>query len=139
MLIPDILSLPGIPVGILLVSFLSEGTFRFSPDALKVSLLGVVAGGGSIYLMGVFGSMVFRKEAMGGGDVKLMAMIGAFIGWKFTLLAFFIAPFLGLVSGVYVLVKKKDTVIPYGPYLSLAAVISLIYGETILKVLLPEI
>ncbi|MBF0215570.1 MAG: prepilin peptidase [Candidatus Omnitrophica bacterium] len=139
MLIPDIISLPGIPVGILFSCFFPEGAFGFSLDGLKGSLLGVLAGGGSIYLMGVFGSMVFRKEAMGGGDVKLMGMIGAFMGWKYALLAFFIAPFLGLVSGVYVLVKKKDTVIPYGPYLSLAAVISMLYGDKILRVLLPEI
>lgn len=65
---------------------------------------------------------------MGGGDVKLLAMIGAFLGWKMAVLTFFLAPFLGIVIGIINLVSKKDHTIPYGPFLSIAALVSLFWG-----------
>jgi leader peptidase (prepilin peptidase) / N-methyltransferase len=138
-LIPDILSLPGILIGLVLFSFLSEGGFAFSFNAFKDSLLGIIVGGGSIFTLGYLGTIVFRKEAMGGGDVKLMAMIGAFLGWKLVLLTFFMAPLFGSIYGIFVMIKKKEAVIPYAPYLSMAAVISLVYGEKILAYLFPII
>jgi len=70
---------------------------------------------------------------MGGGDVKLLAMIGAFLGWQRALMTFFIAPFLGIVIGVINLIVKKDHTIPYGPFLSLAALISILWSEKILR------
>ena len=99
------------------------------------SLAGAVAGGGSIYLMGVFGKFAFKKEAMGGGDVKLMAMIGSIIGWKLVILTFFIAPFLGAVPGIVLKIRDGSEIIPYGPFLSAAAVISLFFGNSILGLL----
>ena len=74
-----------------------------------------------------------ETESMGGGDVKLLAMIGSFIGWKLTILTFFIAPFFGAVIGIYILLFKKSHLIPYGPFLSLAAIISLFWGNLILR------
>ena len=134
--IPDIISIPGIFVG-LVASFLFPsilGEIKAS-GALLNSFAGVIAGGASIYVMGVLGKLVFRKEAMGGGDVKLMAMIGAFIGWKLVLLTFFLAPFFGTPVGVIVKIKDKDDIIPYGPYLSLAAIVAIFWGEKILSYL----
>ena len=83
--------------------------------------------------MGAFGKILFKKEAMGGGDVKLMAMIGSVIGWKLALFTFFIAPIFG--AGVGVIMKLKDgrETIAYGPYLSLAAIIAVFWGEKILR------
>jgi leader peptidase (prepilin peptidase)/N-methyltransferase len=85
--------------------------------------------------VGLLGTLAFKKEAMGGGDVKLMAMIGSFIGWKFVLLTFFLAPFPGSVIGIIAKLKFKQDIIPYGPFLSMAAVISIFWGDTILKYL----
>ena len=85
--------------------------------------------------MGFFGELVFKKEAMGGGDVKLMAMIGAFLGWKMALLTFFIAPLFGSIVGLILRAKDGRDTIPYGPYLSLAAVVALFYGDKILRLL----
>ncbi|MGB3114101.1 MAG: A24 family peptidase, partial [Candidatus Omnitrophota bacterium] len=133
--VPDVLSLPGIPLGIILVgvsAFLSGGVVW---KALLNSLTGVVAGGGSMFLLGFMGEMIFRKESLGGGDVKLMAMVGAFLGWKLVILAFFMAPVLGLGFGLYMKLFKKREMIPYAPYLSLGAFISLLYGDKILKYL----
>jgi leader peptidase (prepilin peptidase) / N-methyltransferase len=96
------------------------------------SASGLLAGGVSIYLTGVVGQMIFKKEAMGGGDVKLMAAIGAFLGFKYVLLVFFMAPFFGSVVGIIMKLKYKIEVIPYGPYLSLATVIVALWGRNIL-------
>lgn len=88
-----------------------------------------------MFLLGVLGELIFRKEALGGGDVKLMAMIGAFIGWKAVLLTFFMAPVLGSFVGLFMKIRFKKEVIAYGPYLSVAALVSLLFGEKIITYL----
>lgn len=132
--IPDAITLPGIVIGLgaaaLYPPLMGESNVLVS---LLNSFLGVIAGGGSIYLLGFFGEFIFRKEAMGGGDVKLLAMIGAFLGWKLALFTFFLAPFFGSVVGITLKIKKGESVIPYGPHLSLAAAVALFYGKEILK------
>ena len=134
--IPDEISIGGFIAGLafafLFPSILGAGS-RW--QALLWSAIGSLAGGGSIYLMGFFGEMVFKKEAMGGGDVKLMAMIGAFIGWKMVLLTFFVAPLFGAVVGLILKIKDGREIIPYGPYLSLAALVAIFFGEQILRLL----
>ena len=78
--IPDVISIPGILAGILLVT-----AFRLDGDHMGSginSLIGVLVGGGSMFLLGYIGELIFKKDALGGGDIKLMAMIGAFLGWK---------------------------------------------------------
>jgi prepilin signal peptidase PulO-like enzyme (type II secretory pathway) len=88
--------------------------------ALLTSLVGMAVGGGCIWAVRLIGTLVLRKEAMGFGDVTLMAMIGAFLGWQPCLYVFFIAPFAGLVLGVLQLVLRRGGEIPYGPFLCLA-------------------
>lgn len=70
---------------------------------------------------------------MGGGDVKLMAMVGAFMGWKLALLSFFLAPFFGAVYGIIEKIRTKESVIAYGPFLILGALVSLIKGQDIIR------
>jgi Type II secretory pathway, prepilin signal peptidase PulO and related peptidases len=134
--IPDEVSIGMLPVGLTLViafpSILNEATRL---GGFFNSFLGVLAGAGMIYAMGMFGEFVFKKEAMGGGDVKLLAMIGAFIGWKLTILTFFLAPVFGSVVGIIMKIKHGKDIIPYGPYLSLAAMCSIFFGEKILHLL----
>ena len=101
--------------------------------SLAAALIGFIIGGGSIYAMGLLGDMLFRKESMGGGDVKLMAMIGAFLGWKIALLSFFIAPFFGAIIGIIEKIRTKDSTIAYGPFLVLGALVSLFWGEAIIQ------
>ncbi|MCK4518967.1 MAG: prepilin peptidase [Candidatus Omnitrophica bacterium] len=96
------------------------------------SLLGILAGGGSIYLIGVLGNIIFRKESMGAGDVKLMAMMGAFLGLIPMIFIFFIAPVFGAIVGIIVKIKTKEDIIPYGPFLSLAAFVVIFWGRHIL-------
>ena len=88
---------------------------------LLTALVGMVGGGGLVWAVRIVGSAAMRREAMGFGDVTLMMMIGAFLGWQPSVLNFFIAPFAGLVVGVLQLILRRDDVIPYGPFLCLGA------------------
>lgn len=90
---------------------------------LAVSLAGAVVGGGSIAIVRTIGHFVLKREAMGGGDVVLMAMIGSFLGWQPTIVVFFLAPVCALVVVLATLVFRREREIPYGPYLSLATLI----------------
>ncbi len=135
-IIPDRISLGGLVLGIALSVFIPQlhNAFTWEAGFIK-SLLGMFAGGGLIYLTGYVGQLIFHKESMGGGDVKLMAMLGAFLGWKMAILIFFLAPFFGTPAGLYLKFRKKQDIIPYGPYIALASFVAMIWGHKILSLL----
>ena len=87
---------------------------------LLTALVGLAGGGGIVWIVRIIGSAVLRREAMGFGDVMLMAMIGTFVGWQACLMVFFLAPLAGLVVGIVQVVVRRDSEIPYGPFLCLA-------------------
>ena len=158
-IIPDEISLGGLAVGLacsVLIPALHQTDSRLV--ALGRSALGMLVGGGVLYGTGAAGDLMlvsFRRlgvclrhhpywrgklsryrhmrESMGGGDVKLLAMAGSLLGWKLVLLTFFLAPFLALAPGVVMLVLKRSHYIPYGPFLSVGLVVSLFFGEHILR------
>jgi prepilin signal peptidase PulO-like enzyme (type II secretory pathway) len=74
-----------------------------------------------VWLVRIIGTKVLQREAMGFGDVTLMAMIGAFLGWQTVIIAFFLAPFAGVVLGIAQWILHRDQEIPYGPFLCLAS------------------
>ena len=128
-IIPDVISLPGIGMGLLASLLIPQITF-FN------SLIGILLGGGSLFIVATFYQWLFKREGMGGGDIKLLAMIGAFLGWKAVLLTILLSSLIGSVTGILMMVVKgKDFkyAIPFGPFLSLGAVISLFYGEEIVR------
>ena len=130
-IIPDVISLPFIALGFLFSFFLKD----ISPID---SLLGILSGGGSLLLVAAAGSYLFKKEAMGGGDIKLAAMVGAFLGWQLALLSLFLGFFFGAICGVIVLIKNKEKseqsdAVPFGPFIALGTVIALFFGQAILK------
>jgi leader peptidase (prepilin peptidase)/N-methyltransferase len=88
-----------------------------------------------LYSTGLLGDFIFRKESMGGGDIKLLAMAGSILGWKLVTLTFFIAPIFALIPGLLVLCLKRSHVIPYGPFLSIALVVSLFAGDHVLRLI----
>jgi leader peptidase (prepilin peptidase)/N-methyltransferase len=134
-IIPDIISLGGIVAGLTgFTVFRLEGAANFF-GAFLFSLSGASIGFLLMLALALAGQYIFKKEAMGGGDIKLVAMIGAFLGWKKVLLTFFIAPFLGSFTGLYLKIRYKREIVPYGPYLALGALISLLYGDAIIKCL----
>jgi leader peptidase (prepilin peptidase)/N-methyltransferase len=95
-------------------------------QALFGSLVGLAFGGGLIWAVRIVGTIALRKEAMGFGDVTLMAMIGSFLGWQACLMIFFLSPFAALVIAVtqWLLTRRRD--IAFGPYLCLGAVIVIV-------------
>lgn len=97
------------------------------------SILGILVGGGSLYLVGVIGKVLFQKDAMGFGDVKMMAMVGGFLGWDAALLIFFLACVLGTVIGIFWLLVTRDHYLPFGPYLAMGAWVVLFYKEDIIR------
>jgi len=133
-IIPDEISLGGLALG-LVVSVLLPSLHGTDSRwlALGRSVIGVLVGGGVLYLTGMLGDFIFRKESMGGGDIKLLAMAGSILGWKLVVLTFFIAPILALLPGLWVLLFRKSHVIPYGPFLSLGLVVALFFGPAILR------
>jgi leader peptidase (prepilin peptidase)/N-methyltransferase len=86
--------------------------------SLWAALLGMLAGSGSIFLVGVAGTTLFRKPAMGFGDVKLMGLLGGFAGWSGALAGFFVACLLGSIVGIGRLIVSRDRYLPFGPFLA---------------------
>jgi leader peptidase (prepilin peptidase)/N-methyltransferase len=128
-IVPDIISLPGIVVGFILSFFVPYISFINSA-------LGVLVGGGIILIIGLAGSVIFKKEAMGGGDVKLAAMIGAFLGWRYIMISLFLGFFLGALAGIFLIlskIKSREDTVPFGPFIVLGSFITLLWGEEIIS------
>ena len=117
-IIPDVFTLPGIAAAVV-ISFFPGKVTPFE------CVLGIAVGGGSLFLAGFMGKLLFKKdEAMGGGDVRLMAMIGGLWGWKLSIAVIVLASFLGSIVGIGLLafgLLAKDDKLPFGPFLALAA------------------
>ncbi len=126
--IPNVVTLPGIVVGLVgAVTVLPVGPFN--------ALLGVVVGGGILWALAWASPYLFGKEGMGGGDIKLVAMIGAFLGWKPALLTIMIGSLAGSVIGISLIalrLMKRDEYIPFGPFLVLGALLSMFFAQPLL-------
>jgi leader peptidase (prepilin peptidase)/N-methyltransferase len=128
-IVPDVISLPGIVIGFIISFFVTYISFIDSA-------LGILAGGGIILIIGLAGSVIFKKEAMGGGDVKLAAMIGAFLGWKYIIISLFLGFFLGALAGIILIlskIKSKEDMVPFGPFIVLGSFITILWGEKIIS------
>ena len=125
-IIPNVISLPGILVGLAATSF-----FRLNGLSWKDSLIGMLVGGGSLYLIGLLFRWLRGKEGMGLGDVKLLAMIGAWMGYLALPYIVLISSVTGtLIGGGSLLLtrKKFSETIPYGPFLVLGTLVYLFFG-----------
>jgi leader peptidase (prepilin peptidase) / N-methyltransferase len=98
---------------------------------LLSSLFGFMIGAAVVWATRILGSLAFGREAMGLGDVHLMAAVGAVLGWQSPVIAFFVAPFLGLGWALFRLIAHRSREIPYGPFLSMATVIVMIFHDYI--------
>lgn len=132
-IIPDIISLPGIAAGALVIFYSSWPLWTY---ALKFSGLGILVGGGSLLIVAQLYYWTRKREGMGGGDIKLAGMLGAFLGWERAVIVFFLSSLLALLYAViYMILNRKQKgplVIPYGPFLSTAALIIHYYGAEIM-------
>ena len=127
-IIPDSITLPGMVLG-LAVSFF-DGQI-----GIVSSIIGLLVGGGALYLVAVLGDWLFKKESMGGGDIKMAAMLGAFLGWQQVLFVFMASAVIGLVVSLVIMAfsarLRETRMIPFGPFLAMAAMVSILYGERI--------
>lgn len=122
-IVPDVITLPGLVIGVIISS-------TILPTGLINSLIGLFLGGGLFYLVALI-----SRGGMGGGDIKLIAMIGAFAGWKAVLLTIFISAFTGSVLGIILMIfkgKSRKYPVPFGPFLALGAMISILWGNPII-------
>ena len=130
-IIPDILTVPGIPIFCLAAIFL-----------LKIpwleALLGLLIGGGILFTIAFVYELISKREGMGGGDIKLLAMIGGFLGWKSLIFILLFSSFSGAIVGITAMIIKKQDMkyaVPFGPFLSAAAVAYLFWGDTFMRLL----
>jgi leader peptidase (prepilin peptidase)/N-methyltransferase len=149
-IIPDVITLPGMLIGLSLAPFFMyplTDTLPFHLDGLLPhsgpylsafinSVIGLVLGGGPLLAIGWIWEKLRHIEAMGGGDIKLMGMVGSFLGWKGALLTIMLGALAGSVVGVLLIVLKRhkmEKVIPFGPFLALGAVATAFFGPDIIS------
>lgn len=128
-IIPDVISLPGIPLGFAL-------SFLIPQFGWTDSLIGILAGGGALYLVIYVYYMITGVVGMGLGDVKLLAMIGAFIGWQGVLFTIMASSLIGTVVGVAEMVRTRQGLklaIPFGPFLAMGAVLYIFFGPQLIE------
>lgn len=135
-IIPNEITFGGLIIGLLLSAVYPP---LMDADTVKLSLLrsvlGAVVGGLSLLTVAVVGEMIFRKEAMGMGDVKLLAAIGAFFGWQSALFTILVSSLLGGVVGLVLIVGRRkgwESRIPYGPYIAFGAMLWMFCGHEII-------
>lgn len=148
-IIPDVISLPGVLVGVLVAPFfmtaladpLPLGLSRFLPDNWSYlnpfvnALFGMLCGALPLLTVGWLWEKLRNIEAMGGGDIKLMAMVGAFLGWKGALLTIMLGALTGSVVGMLLILLKRqkaDHVIPFGPFLAFGALTAAFFGPDLI-------
>ncbi|MEK7236927.1 MAG: prepilin peptidase [Nitrospirota bacterium] len=127
-MIPNVITIPGMVIGLL-------GAVTVLPVSVINSVLGIAIGGGILWLLAWLSPYLFGKEGMGGGDIKLLAMIGAFLGWKPALLTIMIGSLTGSVIGISLIALrmiKRDDYIPFGPFLVLGALLSMFFAQPLL-------
>ena len=123
--IPDEFSLGGLGFGLVFALFAGR-------QPLGTALLGAAVGFGLLWLVAVLGGWMFKQEAMGGGDIKMMAMVGAFLGWQGTLLTVFLGALIGSLVFVPLTLAGHKKLVPFGIFLALGAAATYLVGPAIL-------
>jgi leader peptidase (prepilin peptidase)/N-methyltransferase len=127
-IIPDVITLPGIPI-------FFAASLALSQITIVQSILGILIGGGSLFLVAWLYHQLTHKEGMGGGDIKLLAMMGAIIGWQGVLFTIFVASAIGTVSGLLLMLKTRKTMklaIPFGPFLAIGGTAYIFFGPLLI-------
>jgi len=125
-IIPDEFSIGGLVLGLAFSLFGGWSGF-------VAAAIGAVVGFGVLWLVGFLGTLAFKEEAMGGGDIKMMAMVGAFLGWQGVLLTIFLGALVGSVIFVPISLVGERKLVPFGVFLSVGAAVTYLYGEAMLS------
>lgn len=119
MIIPDSVLIVG-TILLLIELFIKNGTNVY------INIIDALISIAIMFILKLLGDFMFKKESMGGGDIKLMGVIGLVLDFKMAIITIFIAAFIALIPAIYTLYKNKTNVIPFGPYLSVSAMIILL-------------
>ena len=125
-ILPDVITLPGIAVGL-------AASLAFPPGVWD-AVLGAVLGGGVLFAIGEAYYRYSGQEGMGGGDVKMLAMVGAFLGWKLVLVTLVLSSLAGSLAGVVLIISRRGNLkhaLPYGTFLAVAAMFASLFGEAV--------
>ncbi|MCK5204969.1 MAG: prepilin peptidase [Desulfobacterales bacterium] len=127
-IIPDVITLPGIPICFV-------ASFALPHITYIESIMGILIGGGSLFMVAWLYHLLTKKEGMGGGDIKLLGMMGAIIGWKGVLFTIFVASAVGTVSGMLIMLKTRKTMklaVPFGPFLAIGSIAYIFFGPQLM-------
>ena len=128
-IIPDVITIPGMLVFFVLASF------GIPAMTYKDSIIGLLAGGGSLLAVAWTYHLITQKNGMGGGDIKLLAMIGTIVGWQGVIFTIFVASAAGTLVGILMMFRTQQSIklaIPFGPFLSIGAVGYIFFGSKII-------
>ena len=128
-ILPNVITLPGVVAGLVFSALLP-------PPDLMSALIGAAVGGGVLFVIGEAWYRLRKIEAMGFGDVKMLAMVGAFLGWKLVVLTFILSSFLGGLAGIVLIASRKGGMaskVPFGTFLAAAALVASLWGERIIE------
>ena len=125
LVIPDVISLPGLVIGFFTAAFIL-------PLGWTGSLLGIALGGGILWMLAAVSPYLFGKEGLGGGDIKFLAMIGAFLGWEHVCMTLLLASCAGAILGIGLMAfrhMERGQYLPFGPFLAAGALASLFFYQ----------
>jgi leader peptidase (prepilin peptidase)/N-methyltransferase len=125
-ILPNVITLPGLAAGLVF-------SLAFPPGVLD-AILGALIGGGVLWLIGEAYYRYARQEGMGGGDVKMLAMVGAFLGWKLVLVTLIVSSLAGSLLGIAIILSRRGNLkqaLPYGTFLAMGALFASLYGERV--------
>jgi leader peptidase (prepilin peptidase)/N-methyltransferase len=127
-ILPNVITLPGTVIGFAASFFL--------PPGWVASLIGLLAGGGVLFALAEIYYRTRGREGLGMGDVKMLAMIGAFLGWQQMLLSLMLASFAGSAVGLLVIASRRggmQAALPFGTFLALGAIAAAVFGDSIIS------
>ncbi len=127
-IIPNVITLPGIPICF-------AASFALPTITYKEALLGIFIGGGSLLLVAWVYGLITKKEGMGGGDIKLLAMMGAIVGWQGVFFTIFLASLVGTLAGLAAMLQSRKGMklaVPFGPFLSIGSITYIFFGTPLI-------
>lgn len=127
-ILPNVITLPGILIGL--------GCSLFLPPGLMASIIGILVGGGVLLAVAELYRWIRGEEGLGMGDVKMLAMVGAFLGWRAALVTLFLSSLVGSLFGVAIVALGKGDMrfrLPYGTFLAVAAVVASLVGDDLVR------
>lgn len=128
-ILDEVIAISGIMLILLYLIF-------YGLEYTSLHIIGGILSFGTMYLIKIIGDKMFKRESMGGGDIKLMFLFGLVIGYELSICTIFLATFIAFPIAIYILLRRQDNLIPFGPFLSMSAIlinISKVQFESILK------